>query len=161
MSTPKVRGHQEIITRLRKVAAGVSSAAVGADIEKFMEDRVKLRFSRQRDPDGNKWDAISPQWAKRKGNNKILTHSGTLRKAIKVVRRNAGSLASSTGLGFSIGVDPDATDPNGVPAIQYGRVHNFGMGRHPPRRFLGMGALDIRALQDRMRTAVNGVLARA
>jgi len=100
-------------------------------IDESMLNRTRERFNTQTAPDGRSWQALSPDYKKRKKNaDKILTLHGRLR----------GLLNYRAG-------------PNevriGTPLI-HGATHQFGNPqRHiPARPFLGLSQSDEQALLD-------------
>jgi phage gpG-like protein len=144
----KVTGTQELIRKLQRI----NQVAVGVVAEKQLQDllvrRVKGRFDEGVSPDGSPWAGLMEATVsrkRRKGSPRpdaLLQDTRKLRNSIGVISGgNTNLLASSTGLGFRIGV----RDPL---AARYGRLHNFGMGGQEKRQFLGIGASDVRSVRD-------------
>jgi hypothetical protein len=126
-------------------------------LEKLLLKRVKARFNRGVDADGVKWPPLEPATKRRKSSSKHqnpLKRTGTLYDAIKVIQgTHAGLFASATGAGFRIGV----SDPE---AAEYGRLMNNGFYHVrakrmiQPRRFLGVGELDRKAVDSALRAII-------
>ena len=146
--TPFVRGADKLRARLQRVADAVNLAALVEDIGQTLERRTIQRFDREIDPDEQPWAPLSRVTLENKkklgcGNRRKLVRTGELRSSIRRVRGTAG-LAVNTGAGFRIGI----TDPR---IAQKGRYLNFGTRKIPARRFLGIGMLDIRAVDGLLR----------
>lgn len=143
-----VVGTQELIRKLQRVNQKALGVVTEPELQNLLVRRILGRFDQGVDPEGSPWPGLMASTIKRKqrsghGNaGSILKESGRLRNSIGVVAgSNQGLLASSTGLGFRIGVN----DPV---AAKYGRLHNSGIGGQEKRQFLGIGSLDVRSVRD-------------
>ena len=111
--------------------------------------RTLERFDREVDPDGTPWKPLAPATViiKRRlgfGHKGKLKRTEALRRSIRVIRGGLGTVYTNTGAGFRIGVD----DPK---VVEYARVQNSGADRIPARRFLGIGRLDVKAVDSLLR----------
>lgn len=156
----KVRGTSKVKRHLDTAIAATSYVLHQKRLEKLLLERTQGRFQKagdsdkiaQRDPSGRPWKALSPETLRhpRASNERKLYRDAHLLNSIAVIRSNMRSsvLQSPTGGGFRIGIRP------GSPAEEYARVHQFGASntgrsrttRVPQRRFLGIGKLDVIAV---------------
>lgn len=114
--------------------------------------RTLDRFDREVDPDGQPWVDLTDATQSRKkragaGDKKKLVRERTLRDSIKVIRGGLDSTFVNTGAGLRIGIDGNTTDSDGELVSVYARIQN----RH--RRFLGVGRLDVKAVDSLLRRA--------
>ena len=84
---------------------------------------IKERFDKEQTPEGEKWEPLAPTTIKRKkrhkrGQMKILHDTGELRKSITYEAGNDHVKIGSK--------------------LKYARTHQFGRGKIPARRFLGV-----------------------
>lgn len=75
----------------------------------------------------------------------MLVRTGKLRASIRMIRGGAGAMYTNTGAGFRIGIqDPEVAE--------YARYQQNGVpGRIPARRLIGIGRLDVKAVDSLMR----------
>jgi hypothetical protein len=152
-----VRGASRVRRRIASIQAATTVALNPETLGKLLLDRVKKRFKRGVSPDGTKWPPLEPATKLRKAKSQFkgpLMRSGTLFNAIKVIRgTHAGLFAGATGAGFRIGV----SDPK---AAEYGRLMNNGFYHVrakrmiEPRRFMGVGELDRKAVDSALRAII-------
>jgi phage gpG-like protein len=148
-------GASKLKRRIDHIGTGVREMLGREQLADFILRRIQERYLQETDPSGNRWRALSPNT---KAGAQILLKKGNLFKQIGYIAgSNQGKLASATGLGFRIGIRPlqvVETSRNGVSRIVdpsvYGRVHQFGSGRVPQRRFLGISKLDISAVSKKV-----------
>lgn len=153
MAKQKVRGVSDVVRRIALVRREFALVATDADYAKLIKDRVLRRFDKAVDPDDVPWKKLADSTVRIKTKagysqpDRPLKATLALRRAIDVIKGRAdGLFASATGAGFRIAVtDPDASE--------YGRWQNNGSHAAgiPARRFLGVGASDVRALRDMAR----------
>jgi hypothetical protein len=167
----KVRNTSKLLAKLAAVKGGVHSILGQGKLEAFMLRRVQMRFAprngnaqAQRSPDGKPWKQLKERSRRKHNQNRsqVLVDSSALRNAIKVVRSNLRSeaaLASPTGAGFYIGVD------KGGEVGKYARIQNNGgwsgvlhKSHIPSRRFLGVSAADIKAVDSLIKRSLLKVL---
>lgn len=160
----KFRGSQKVkamLDRAQKAAGLVYSQKA---LEKLLVARTKGRFNEfgaagpyssvaGRDPDGVPWKPLAASTTNYRSGNpgRALFVTGALRDSIGVTRSNMGKVAvqSPSGGGFSIGVrNTTAQAEGGKTPSQYARFHQFGTATLPQRRFLGIGAGDVKAVDD-------------
>lgn len=155
MATAKkaVKGDKALLARIATIQEGIGPLVSRQRLGDFLLRRMLARFDREEDPDGRKWKARST--AKRARSHKLLNETGELRSSIGVLGGEGGTgFGVNTGAGFRIGVRAHSvTDSHGRtinPAV-YGKVHQQGNGHVPQRRFLGIGALDVKAVDSLLR----------
>lgn len=155
-----VRGASKLKAVLDTTGGAITALLARDRIQSLLLKRTTDRFKpkggnrAQTDPNGIPWAPVKRSTVERRRYNKNkhqgLVDSQSLVKAIAIVRsRMSGSaLQSPTGGGFSIGIKP------GSPANKYARTHQLGgyTGtnhdiRVKARRFLGIGAGDVAAVQ--------------
>lgn len=144
-----VRGAEKLSQRIATIRQNYKLPAMVDEIGDLLLKRTKERFNREVDPDGAPWAPLTEETLRRKGrlgfaDKGKLKRTEALYNAIRKIRGGAGTTFSNTGAGVRIGVD----DPKVVP---YATVQNNGNGRIPARRFLGIGALDVKAVDSYMR----------
>lgn len=153
----RIAGTQEVIRKLRAMNAAALGLTVDERLKSLLLSRVLGRFDEGVDPNGSPWPGLLAATLARKKRNphdaqpdRLLYGAGRLRRSIKVVSGVAqGLLASSTGLGFRIGI----TDPY---VAKYGRLHNYGIGQDK-RQFIGLGALDVVSVKAFLRRNVKSI----
>jgi phage gpG-like protein len=153
LDTKFVRGASKLKETLNRIQAELSLPIMKEEIGQFILRRTLVSFDHEEDPDGSPWqpNATSTLRRKRVG---ILNVTGTLRNSIQLIRgSNIGTLAVNTGAGIRIGI----SDPE---QARIGRYQQFGTKNIPARRFLGIGAEDIKAVDNYLRRkgdkALNG-----
>lgn len=149
LDTPFIRGADRLRQRIETIRATLSVPVVVEDVSTLLEARTLRRFNRQVDPDEKPWPKLTEAGAASKrrsgsGGAKLLVRSGALRGSIRRIRGGSGTLSVNTGASARIGID----DPE---IAEYARVHQEGLGRLPIRRFLGIGRLDVKAVDSYLR----------
>lgn len=149
LDTRFVRGADKLQTRIATIRQSLQIAAFTEEVGQLLLRRTLERFEREVDPDGRPWAPLKATTLRRKayagyGNRKKLQRTGKLKSSIRVIRGGAGTTFTNTGAGLRIGIqDPEV-------AI-YGKIQNTGNGRIQARRFLGVSALDVRAVDSLLR----------
>lgn len=152
--TKYVRGVNKLAQRIRTIREHFGVAALTDEVGALLLRRTLERYDREVDPDGRPWVPLANTTLERRrraGGNlgkKILVQTGALRASIKLVRGAlSGAIATNTGAGVRIGVeDPEQLAKAGA--------HNYGRGAVPMRKFLGVGRLDVKAVDSLMRRRV-------
>lgn len=146
-----VRGADKLARRINTIRARLSLPALTDEIGDLLLRRTLQRFDQEVDPNNRPWRPLAIATLERKrrlgyGNNNMLVREGTLRNSIKkITGRNAGATYANTGAGVRIGI----ADPK---VAEYARAQNQGVpGRIPARRFLGVGRLDVKAVDSFLR----------
>lgn len=144
-----VRGHEQLSRRIATIRRNLGLPAMVDEIGKLLHRRHLERFDREVDPNYVPWVELSPATLaiKRRlgyGHKGKLQRTGALRSAIRIIRGGLGTVYTNTGAGLRIGVE----DPR---IAEYARDQNEGTSRIPARRFLGIGALDVKAVDSLMR----------
>ncbi len=148
--TPFVRGAQRLGQRIATIRATCALPPMVDEITDLLLKRTLARFDQQVDPDGRPWRALSAYTLQRRekegfGSGPILQRTKALRSSIRVIRGAAvGATYTNTGAGSRIGVDDPET-------VQRAAVHNKGSEHIPARRFLGIGRLDVKAVDSLLR----------
>lgn len=149
LDTPFVRGAGKLQTRIATIRQSLQLAAFTEEVGQLLLRRTLNRFEREVDPDDRAWAPLKETTLRRKaylgyGNKKKLQRTGKLKDSIRLIRGGAGTTFTNTGAGFRIGIEnPDVA--------LYGKIQNAGNNRIKARRFLGVGALDIRAVDSLLR----------
>lgn len=151
-----VRGADKVARRIRTIRMGIGVVLASDAPANLVLKRTLDRFDKEVDPNNIKWAPLKPSTLllkKRIGApNKILKRSLKLRQSIKIIRGAVGSgFGTATGTGRRIGV----TDPSLVPRA---RAHQFGTSRMVKRRFLGVGPLDVKAVDSLLRREIARVI---
>lgn len=148
--TQFVRGAARLSRRIDTIRTRYTLPPLVKEIGALLLKRTKDRFAKEITPDYTPWAALKPSTLRRKaaegfGEERKLVRRGKLRDAIKIIAGGVGSTFVNTGAGIRIGID----DPE---ISSYARRLNDGTpGRMTARRFLGIGALDIRAVDSLLR----------
>lgn len=147
--TPQVKGVDKLKRRIATIRDRLQIGPMVDEIADLLEARTKRRFDREVDPDENPWKDLAPATKRRKeqlgfGSKGKLKRTERLRNSIKRIRQSAGSVYTNTGAQVRIGIN----DPAVVP---YARAQNDGTNKIPARRFLGIGNLDVKAVDGFMR----------
>lgn len=157
MDTKFVQGADKLARRIRTIRERLDLPPMVEEISTLLWKRTLIRFDQEVDPDGQDWPDLAPSTEERKaragqGGRKKLVQSGMLRASIQVIKGGAGSTFINTGAGFRIGVDGNAKGERGPVAV-YAGVQNRGDRAHnlPARRFLGIGRLDVKAVDSFLR----------
>lgn len=145
--TRYVQGAAKLSRRIATIRARLNLPQLTNEVTDLLLKRTDRRFETQTDPDGRPWPALKPSTIKRKAREGTkrgaLQRTGKLRASIKRVRAAAGATFISTGAEARIGIE----DPE---VAAYARRHQQGFGV-PVRRFLGVGALDVKAVDSLLR----------
>lgn len=154
-----VSGDQKLKRRLQTLQAALPTLMSQERLGAFLVRRMQVRFGQRVDPEMKPWRERS---SASRGSHPLLEETGNMRRAIAVLDRGQGSgFGVSTGAGFRIGVlSRNVTNGRGkqVDTADYARVHQRGNKRVPMRRFLGIGALDIKAVDSLMRREISKLL---
>lgn len=147
--TEFVRGAEKLSRRIATIRENLNLPILTNEIGDLLLRRTLDRFDKEVDPDGNPWVPLADSTLRRKkqlgyGNKGKLKRTEKLRKSIRRIRSNLGATFINTGAGIRIGID----DPE---VSKYARIQNKGSAIVPARRFLGIGALDIKAVDGLMR----------
>lgn len=147
--TKFVRGADKLRQRVATITRNLSLPPMVEEITELLHRRTLRRFDRQVDPDEKPWKPLKEVTLIRKrrqgfGKQPTLVRKGDLRSSIKVIRGVVGLTFINTGAGSRIGIDNKKV-------AEYARLHNLGLGGQTRRRFLGIGALDVRATDSLLR----------
>lgn len=148
--TKYVRGADKLQQRIATIRANIDLPDLTKQIGALLLRRNLERFDAQVDPDGSPWAPLADSTLRRKkgagyGDRPALVREGDLRDAIRVIAGGAGSTFINTGAGLRIGVE----DPE---IAVYAKALNKGVpGRIPARKFLGISAGDVKAVDALMR----------
>ena len=146
-----VSGDQKLLKRIRTIQEGLPALASRERLGDFLVRRMQERYGRRVDPEGRPWKERSTNT---KGDHPLLEKKGYLRKAIGVLGGiNGSGMGINTGAGFRIGVKSVRVQERTrtVVTAVYGRAHQLGNKRVPRRRFLGIGRLDVKAVDSLLR----------
>ena len=125
----------------------------------FLADRIKARFIRGVDPEGNAWKPLEPSTHKGEG---ILRKTESLLQSIMPLDGAAGNLRYNTGLGFRIGVRNKAVSSGLSGQVSYtavyGRFHQYGLGGNKKRAFMGISKLDAAAVGAKLKRDMRRLL---
>lgn len=145
-----VHGAARLSQRIETIRRNLALPVLTNEIGELLLRRTMDRFDREVDPDGTPWQELAATTiaAKRRqgyGNKGKLVRTSKLRNSIKMIRgSNAGTIFTNTGAGVRIGIaDPEV--------VQYARIQNNGNRTTPARRFLGVGRLDVKAVDSFLR----------
>lgn len=150
-----VKGAEKLGRRIATVRAALALPPLTQEIGKLLLKRTRNRFDKEIDPSGNQWRALAPATLEIKkrlgyGDKGKLKRTESLRNSIRLIRGGAGTLYTNTGASVRIGIE----DP--VEAA-IGRIQNYGEGKIPARRFLGIGELDVKAVDSLLRRKAKSV----
>lgn len=144
IDTKFVRGATKLKATIEHIREELFLPKMTEEIGQFILRRTLVSFDHAEDPDGRPWapNALSTLRRRRVG---ILNVTGALRNAIQLIRgSNVGTLAINTGAGVRIGIsDPEQQ--------RIGRYQQYGTKTIPARRFLGIGAEDIKSVDNYLR----------
>ena len=143
-----VRGAERLGRRIRTIVENLALPVLTNDIGSLLVKRTKDRFEQEVDPDGVPWKPLNRKYAAQKAaeghRTKILQRTGTLKDSIRKIQGTpTGTLYTNTGAGVRIGVDEDK--------VPYARYHQEGTRAIPRRVFLGVGRLDVKAVDSLLR----------
>lgn len=148
--TRVVRGAEKLSKRISTIRSKLALPPLTSEIGDLLLKRTMIRFKQEVSPEGTPWAPLAEATIARRrregyGPGPKLVRTGALKGAIQIIRGRAdGGIFFNTGAGLRIGI----TDPE---IAEYGNVQNRGDGRIPARRFLGISALDIRAVDSLLR----------
>ncbi|MEG1121280.1 MAG: phage virion morphogenesis protein [Citrobacter sp.] len=156
-----VQGNQKLRQRIATIRRKLNLPVMVDQLGELLWRRTLNRFDRQVDPDGRTWKALEASTMRTRGAKgypelPALRRSGTLRAAIKIIKGNAaGSTYTNTGAGVRIGIPATAgvytQDGRAIPIVRVARYMNNGTPDVPARRFLGIGRLDVKAVDSYLR----------
>lgn len=147
-----VRGAERLGRRINTIRTNLNLPALHNEVGELLHKRFLNRFDREITPDGLPWLPLAESTLRRKralgyGDANKLVRTTDMRNAIQIIRGRAdGGVFANTGGGLRIGIkDPEIA--------KYATVHNNGSGggRTPQRRFLGIGRLDVKAVDSLLR----------
>jgi phage gpG-like protein len=142
---------RRIATIRERLALPVMIPQIGALLLK----RTLDRFDREVTPDDLAWVPLADSTLKRRSylgvGKKKLVNYGDLRASIAIIKGGAGTTFTNTGAGLRIGIDSNKVNREGVPLALIGSVLNRGNKHIPARQFLGIGRLDVKAVDSLLR----------
>lgn len=147
--TEFVRGAERLGRRIATIRENLRLPVMTQEIGELLLRRTHERFDREVDPDGRPWVPLAPSTIEIKrrlgyGNKGKLKRTEALRRSIRIIRGGLGTTFTNTGAGVRIGIES--------PKIaEYGKAQNQGTDRIPARRFLGIGRLDVKAVDSLLR----------
>lgn len=143
-----VRGADKLQKRIASIRASLDLPSMVEEVQGLLLARTLRRFDAEVDPDGKAWKDLAPATVKDKlrkgGGKKKLVKTKEMRDSIKAIRGGIGTLSTNTGAQGRIGINDPAV-------VTRARVHQKGYKKIPARRFLGIGALDIKAVDSLLR----------
>jgi len=146
-----VRGAEKLGRRVATIRANLNLPSMVDEIGNLLLQRTLRRFDQEVDPDGNRWAALKESTILRRrqmglGPSPKLVRTRDMRDAIKLIKGGIqGAIFTNTGAGVRIGIDDEEI-------AKYGRAQNYGVpGRIVARRFLGIGRLDVKAVDSLLR----------
>lgn len=148
--TRYVGGARKLARRIQTIRRNTQLPPLLDEIGGLLLRRTLDRFDKEVAPDGTPWAPLAPATLERRKrlgyeNNPKLVRTQTLRNSIQLIKGDVTeSVFTNTGAGVRIGVqDPEVA--------AYASVQNNGNTRIPARRFLGVSALDVRAVDGFLR----------
>ena len=148
LDTPYVRGADKLKKRIDTIRKAHALPPLVKDVGALLLRRTLDRFDRAITPNYEPWTPLQEATEKRKirggFSRGILKRTLTLRRSIKIIRGGRDTTFTNTGAAVRIGVD----DPN---VAQYAVAQNKGTGTIPARQFLGIGRLDVKAVDSLLR----------
>lgn len=145
-----VRGAERLGRRINTIRTRLALPPMIEEIANLLLKRTRERFAKEIDPNYRPWADLAESTKLRRKNagyegQQKLVRKGTMRDAIQIIRGGTlGTTFLSTGGGLRIGItDPDIT--------KYARVQNQGNHHITARRFLGIGRLDVKAVDSLLR----------
>lgn len=147
--TPFVKGVEKLQRRIATIRQNLALPVLNAEIAGLLLNRTLRRFEQEVDPNNSPWKPLAEatQVTKRRkgvGDRKILQATGELKKSIRIIKGGVGTVATNTGASVRIGVD----EPK---VLKRAHAAQKGWGKNPMRRFIGLGALDIKAVDSLLR----------
>jgi phage gpG-like protein len=149
LDTKFVRGADKLQARIATIRQNLQLPILIEEVGQLLLRRTLDRFENEVDPDGKSWVPLKETTLRRKayagyGSKKKLQRTGKLKSSIRVIRGGSGTTFTNTGAGLRIGIE------NPEVAV-YGKIQNTGNNRIRARRFLGIGALDVKAVDSLLR----------
>lgn len=149
MATSRVTGAERLKRRIQTIRQNLDLPAMTEEINALLLVRIRRRFDNEVDPENRPWVPLAPVTIADKirrgfGDKKKLVRTGKLRDAIQSIRGGAGAVYTNTGASARIGID----DPS---VVARARALNSGTNKIPARRFLGIGSLDVKAVDSLLR----------
>lgn len=144
-----VNGAARLGRRINTIRTNLNLPDVTREVANLMLRRVKDRFDSEVTPDNMPWKKLKDSTLRIKrqlgyGGAKKLVRTGELRDAIKIIRGGGSATYFNTGAGVRIGVqEPEKA--------KVAKIQNDGNKRIPARRFLGVGRLDVKAVDSLLR----------
>lgn len=144
-----VNGAARLSRRIATIRTKLNLPDVTAEVGNLMLRRVKDRFNAEVNPDNMRWAPLKESTLRVKralgyGDQRKLVRTGTMRDAIQIIAGGASSTFFNTGAGVRIGIqDPEVA--------KYATIQNNGNKRIKARRFLGVGRLDVKAVDSLLR----------
>jgi Phage virion morphogenesis family. len=149
--TRYVRGPEKLARRMATIRATLALPVLTNEVAELLLKRTLVRFEAQVDPDNTPWRALAPATELRRKQSgydpkhPILQRTQELKHAIHILRGLApGAVFTNTGAGARIGVSDEGI-------IGRARAHQRGTAHVPMRRFLGIGRLDVKAVDSQLR----------
>lgn len=147
-----LHGADRLKQRIRTIRSNYDVHVIVPELGQLLLNRTRARFDRQVDPDNNPWKALLPSTLRRKdnggyGDQPALVRERSLRDSIQITEGGEGSFAVNTGAQVRIGIQDEEI-------AQYARLLQKGTKRMSARAFLGIGALDIKAVDGYMRRRI-------
>lgn len=155
--TKFVDGAAKLSRRIKTIRERLSVPALVPEIGELLLRRTLDRFDREVTPDGQPWKQLADSTLKRRGyligiGKKMLVREGDLRASIQIIKGGYGSTFTNTGAGLRIGIDGNARSKEGKSIAKYGAIQNI------TRQFLGIGRLDIKAVDGFLRRQAERVI---
>lgn len=151
-----VNGAQRLSQRIATIRSRLALPVMMPQIGELLLRRTMTRFDNEVDPDGQRWKPLSEGTIKRRGylgsGKKILVRTKTMRDSIKIIKGGIDTTFFNTGAGVRIGIDSTAVDEDGELVSVYAAIQNR------TRRFLGVGRLDVKAVDSLLRRAGSDAL---
>jgi phage gpG-like protein len=142
-----VSGAERLGRRIRTLRDRFGLAPFKEELGDLLLARTMRRFDAEVDPDGVPWASLARKTQRDRArlgfDGQKLVRTGKMRDSIQLIR-GVGGFYTNTGAGLRIGI------PNGREAM-IGWVQNHGYGAIPARRFLGVGRLDVKAVDSFLR----------
>lgn len=149
--TRYVSGAEKLGRRIATIRTRLNLPAMVDEIGNLLLKRTLSRFDAEVTPDYLPWAPLKQTTILRRksegyGPTPKLVRTKTMRDSIKLIKGGiTGAVFTNTGAGVRIGIDDEEI-------AKYGRVQNQGQpGRIVARRFLGIGRLDVKAVDSLLR----------
>lgn len=149
IDTPQVTGADRLQRRIATIRRNTNLPALTDEITQLLLRRTQERFEREVTPDGVPWVALTEMTLRRKrqegyGNKKKLQRTEKMKNVIRIIRGGRGTVYTQATVTTKIGI-------SNSDIAEYAKVQNDGSRRVPARQFLGIGALDVKAVDSLMR----------